>query len=170
MLKGAVSNPIPKTTTYLLHARAAERIVTGSTTQIDELLRTAYQQDRATWDKADPLIEAYDHLVLTNKATHRPRPPGLAELHRGRRLEELGRFEQAEADFNTAAKLRLADVDVLTARGAFYADRGRLDAAVTDFTAAMALARAASRRRDGSGPGLSKSRTWLRSGTKYSSV
>jgi tetratricopeptide (TPR) repeat protein len=53
---------------------------------------------------------------------------------------ELGRFEQAEADFNTAAQLRPKDVEVLTARGTYYADRDRLDTAVTDFAAAMALA------------------------------
>jgi hypothetical protein len=46
----------------------------------------------------------------------------------------------------------LGDVEVLTARGTFYADRGRLDAAVTDFTAAMAQAPRGSRRRDAFGP------------------
>lgn len=123
-------------TTYLVQLRAAERTVTGSTKQCDALLQAAHERDRLAWDQADPLTAAFDHLVLTNKASNRAWPPGLAELARGEHLAELGRFTEAEVDFNTAVNLRPKNADVRAARAAFLAGVGRADEAATEYIAA----------------------------------
>jgi serine/threonine protein kinase/tetratricopeptide (TPR) repeat protein/Tfp pilus assembly protein PilF len=128
----------PHTVTKLLQVRAAEQIVTGSTTQMDALIHAAHEQARALSDSADPLTAAFDHRVLTSKAVGgQLSPQGLAEVARGRRLAELGRFSEAEADLNRAVELAPRDPDVLAARAVFLAQRGDTDRAATDILAAF---------------------------------
>ena len=55
----------PHTVTKLLQVRAAERIVTGGTTEMDALIDAAHEQARSLWESADPLTAAFDHHVLT---------------------------------------------------------------------------------------------------------
>ena len=59
---------------------------------------------------------------------------------RGRRLAELGRFNEAEADFNKAVEVAPKDPEVLTARGLFLADFGYADRAAADLDGALGLA------------------------------
>ena len=56
------------------------------------------------------------------------------------RLAELGRLNDAEADFNKAVELEPAAVEALVARARFHAQRGDVDRARTDFDAALKLA------------------------------
>lgn len=127
------------TVTKLLHFRAAEKVVMGNTAQFDALIRTTLERDRAFWNSADPLTTAFDHVVLTNKATNRPWPPGLAELARAQRLASLQRFPDAEADFDTAVKLAPNAPEVLAARGRFWVERGDIPRASADYASALEL-------------------------------
>src|SRR4029450_4351550 len=81
-----------------------------------------------------PEISACDQALLFNEARF-PWP----YLARGRRLVELGRLEEAEADFNEAVELAPNDPDVLAARAVFLADSGKPDRAAADFHAALNL-------------------------------
>jgi tetratricopeptide (TPR) repeat protein len=114
--------------------REAERTIRGSTTESDGLLERWRQAAEQRVRARDASTSAYDE-VLCFSGGRTPQP----WLARGRRLAELGRFDEAEADFNEAVELSPQDSDVLAARAVFLADAGQPDRAAADFQAALNL-------------------------------
>src|SRR5262249_19632108 len=91
------------------------------------------------WSES-PEMAAFDQAVLFGSVdavgqAKFPQP----YLARGRRLAELGRAGEAEADFNKAGELGPGNADVLAPRGVFLADSGRPEKAAADFHAALNL-------------------------------
>jgi serine/threonine protein kinase/tetratricopeptide (TPR) repeat protein len=97
-------------------------------------LRTWEEANSHRWENADPATAAYDHAVFAEVLE-----PSRALLARGQRLSELGRWDEAQADFDQAVERHSADPDVLAARGIFHARRGEPDRAAQDFHAALNL-------------------------------
>jgi tetratricopeptide (TPR) repeat protein len=105
----------------------AEQAIRGETTAADELRSAAEATQVRGWTES-PELAAFDQAVLFTARG----PDGLLKypwplLARGRRLAELGRFAEAEADFNKAVELAPDDIDILQARDLFHAQRVRVE-------------------------------------------
>ena len=81
------------------------------------------------------MISAFDDGVRNAPADAK------AYLARARRLAELERFDEAEADFNKALELAPENAEALVARARFHAERGDVEHARADFDAALRLVR-----------------------------
>ena len=114
----------------------AQREITGSDAEMRAKLRSFAQQQRDHWNKQDPTIAAFDHAVFTENIYR-----AQIRIARGKRLAELGRLDEAEADFNMAVQHKPDDPKVLAARAIFYADQGKADKAAADFDGALTLAK-----------------------------
>jgi serine/threonine protein kinase/tetratricopeptide (TPR) repeat protein len=133
----------PHTVTLLIQLREAERIVTGSTTRSDALRADSQVKDVAAWKAADPQVLAFDHRILALGMTSQRASEADALVARGRRMAELGRLAEAQADFDKAVTLQPNDVDVWLARAAFHSLRDDVASAQRDFAAALQRANAA---------------------------
>ncbi len=124
-----------------IRLRIAERLITGSTERSDAILKEIRQSKLREFQGRDPLTAAFDHRVQAHRATSDQFTvgPAFPYLARGRRLAELGREGDAEAEFSKAVELAPDDPEVLAARGVFHADFGRPDQAAADFHAALNL-------------------------------
>ena len=120
---------------FLLLAEAEQKI-RGETTASDELRLAVEETMRGKWT-ADPQLAAFDQTVYWASYSENPHP----YLARGRRLAELGRFEQAEADFDKAIDLAGKDDSWPWLRRAqFRIESGDLTGAGQDFRVAHVAA------------------------------
>jgi serine/threonine protein kinase/tetratricopeptide (TPR) repeat protein len=104
----------------------AEQAIRGETRAAEQLRADAEATQVRRWTESPELI-AFDHAVLFTACG----PDGLLKypkplVARGRRLAELGRFDEAEADFDKAVELAPQDLDVLEARDHLRAQRGNV--------------------------------------------
>jgi tetratricopeptide (TPR) repeat protein len=118
----------------------AEQAIRGVTTATDELTAATEKAAAQRWTTS-PETAVYDQAVLftargAGGLLKYPEPL----LARARRLVELGRFQEAEADYNKAIELAPEDSKMLTARADFHAQRGDIERAAADFGAAFELA------------------------------
>ncbi len=98
----------------------------------------AVERELADWWQTSPETMIQDLAVYTTATDGSTNIAFLQPyVARGKRLAELKRFDEAEADFNKAVELKPNDSDVLYARAAFYADRGDSERAVAEFTKAF---------------------------------
>ncbi len=74
------------------------------------------------------------------------RPPGAAEVDRGRQLYREGRYEEARQAFAAAQALNPDDPRLSNALGAALAELGRLEEAEAEFQRALGLARTPAQR------------------------
>jgi tetratricopeptide (TPR) repeat protein len=132
----------PDVVRHAIAFRNAERLITGQTTASDEHLATLHNDALSRTANADPETASFDHLIETFPITNEHKPT-FRWLARGRRLAELGRFDEAAADFNKAVELAPDDIDVLTARARFEAERGNLSEASAAFQTALEFAESA---------------------------
>ncbi len=124
---------------YLNLLTEAEQTIRGDSTSAAQLMAVSDSTMEQLWTES-PELAAFDHAVLftargSDGLLKFPQPL----LARARRLTELGRFDEAEADFNQAVQLSPYDPDVLSARAVFLADTGEPDGAAADFHAALSL-------------------------------
>jgi tetratricopeptide (TPR) repeat protein len=120
-------------------------LVKVSTASGDPSLRLLF--DDGALDQASPaLAHAREALKNSDRSTYDhdlallldPNQPRLY-LARGRRLAELGRWEQAEADVAKAVSLKQKDMPVWTQRAIIYAEFDRAEQAADDFLKALDL-------------------------------
>jgi tetratricopeptide (TPR) repeat protein len=129
---------------FLTKLREAEKQITGGTVRSDKLLAEDRQAALADWESRDPATAAFDHLVATYRRSGTPATgPSYPFLARGQRLFELGRLNEAEADFDKAAELAPDDIDTLLARARFHAERGNVARARDEFEVTLNKAAAA---------------------------
>jgi tetratricopeptide (TPR) repeat protein len=114
--------------------REAVELIRGDAIELDARFHAFLAERQRLWETRDPLICAFDDGV--RNAANDPH----AYLARGKRLAELGRFDEAEADFNKAVELAPDDVETLAARARFQAQRGDAVKAQAEFAALLALA------------------------------
>jgi tetratricopeptide (TPR) repeat protein len=127
---------------FLGQLREAERQITGRTEKSDAIMASQHTAALEDWEGRDPATAAFDHIVATcSQIGSKNADPVNAYLARGRRLAELGRFDEAKADFNKAAELATDDPQVLTARAVFYADHGQPDKAAAGFRDSLTLSK-----------------------------
>ena len=102
---------------FLTLLREAREVIEGEPLADDPFYHALLQQAARPVRAGDPLVEDYDQLVAIspNEAVYR--------IARGRRLAELKRYDEAEADFNKAVALKPSDPQVLAARAAFDAEK-----------------------------------------------
>ena len=112
----------------------AEREILGSDVDMLGRLDEFESRQRKFWDERDPELWAFDLAIRTELFSQANQ-----YLARGRRLADLGRVDDAEADFNKAVEVASGDADVLIARARFFADRDSTDRAAADFDAALTL-------------------------------
>jgi serine/threonine protein kinase/tetratricopeptide (TPR) repeat protein len=98
----------------------------------------AMERELGNWWENCAATLAFDRAVFTTTVgeSHKvdfPQP----FLARGKRMAELGRFDEAEADFNKAVELAPEDSHVLAARAVFFADYGQSARGAADFEAAL---------------------------------
>ena len=98
----------------------AEQTIRGETTASDKLKLAIEKTMAQRWTESPQLV-AFDQAVLFGTVFELKSPKPL--LARGRRLAELGRFDEAEADFNKAVELKPDDPELLIAHH-LHADRG----------------------------------------------
>ena len=111
--------------------REACQLIHGDSADVDGRFEEYVEQRRSIWEAQDPLTSAFDAAI-------RNAPQDVhAWIARGKRLAELGRLDEAEADFHRAVAVAPNDQQVLTARGIFYADHGQADKAAADFRDAL---------------------------------
>lgn len=119
--------------------KETEQIITGRTTVWDEQFEATQLAARGWSEKVDPATAAFDHLVQTDLTALPHTNRSYRHVARARRFVQLGRFQDAEVDFNEAVESSPQDPDVLAARGVFYADRGNPEKAAADFHAGLRL-------------------------------
>jgi tetratricopeptide (TPR) repeat protein len=123
----------------LLKLREAEQLIEGDTDRIEKLLAEQRQAALAAWERREQATEAFDHLVATFSAAGTGDEPDYPYLARGRRLADLGRLDEAEADFNKAVELAPENPQTLAARARFLAERGEIAKAQADYDALLTL-------------------------------
>ena len=113
--------------------REAARMLTGSQADVEQQFEAFYRQRRAARARFSRETIDFDTaaLVFSGQSPH--------FVARGKRLAELGRLSEAEADFNQAVSQSAKNTDVLTQRALFYADYGDPQKAAADFDAALKL-------------------------------
>ncbi|MCU0962335.1 MAG: tetratricopeptide repeat protein [Pirellulaceae bacterium] len=116
---------------FILALREQEDLLRGQTSASDSVRDRVEQAMSRRWSEA-PETAHYDHAIFVAK----PHPQPL--LARGRRLAELGRFDEALADFDKAVALAPDDWQVQLARAAFLADRGDWEASANVFRPLLA--------------------------------
>lgn len=121
--------------------REAETLITGDASAVVQRGQDVESRAAAYWKGRDPVMLAFDHAVLMRPVTYAEQP-GRPWLSRGRRFAQLGRFEQAEADFDKAVQLAPQDFALASARAAFLADQGRTLEAADAFSTTMGAANA----------------------------
>jgi tetratricopeptide (TPR) repeat protein len=129
---------------FLTKLREAEKQITGGTDRSDKMLVEDRQAALADWESRDSATAAFDHLVATYRRPGTPATtPSYPYLARGQRLFELGRLNEAEADFDKAAELAPDNIDTLLVRARFHAERGNVARARDEFEATRNKAAAA---------------------------
>lgn len=124
----------------LFPLREASLEVTGSAAAVEQAVEEHYRRRRA--DRERFSRETFDFDAAIYSSSHHEYTKSLIpdwHLARGRRLADLGRLDEAEADFNKAVELRPNDTDMLTARALFFADYVDPQRAAADFDAALKL-------------------------------
>ena len=121
---------------YVLASRSilydeAFRLIRGADARLDVSLEPLYAAARAGAKSADPATAEFDVAIKAY-----PDQPRLY-LARADRLAELGRAEEAAADFSKVVELK-PDASFWKARGLAAADRGRIDEAAAAFAEALA--------------------------------
>ena len=111
--------------------REACQLIHGDSVDVDGRFEEYVKKRRSLWEAHDPLTFAFDEAIRNAPQN------GHAWLARGKRLAELGRLDEAEADFHRAVAVAPNDPQVLTARAIFYADHGQVDKAAADFRNAL---------------------------------
>ena len=119
--------------------RHVERQLHGTTERTDALVATVAEAATRLTEDMDPPTSAYDHLVFTYRTISSEKTPAYPYLMRGRRLAELGRLAEAEADFDKAVELAPDSPEAVVARASFLADLGKLEQAATGFDEALSL-------------------------------
>jgi tetratricopeptide (TPR) repeat protein len=93
-----------------LLGQEAEQLIANTTNQTDARINNLYEQRELAREQFDIDTEAFDAAILFfQKKPH-------LYIARGQRLAELGRFEDARADFDRASELARDDPEVSTAR------------------------------------------------------
>jgi tetratricopeptide (TPR) repeat protein/serine/threonine protein kinase len=98
--------------------REASQLVTGSSQTVDDQLNAILQRRSEDRQKF-----AQNTLDFDAAADNEP-SAAYIRLARIRRLAEVDRLDEADSDFDQAAKLASNDVQVAAARGLYLADRG----------------------------------------------
>jgi serine/threonine-protein kinase len=120
----------------LIYYREAKKVIDGKDL-LDDPAWKAVQDHNRKWLKGrDPTLAPYDQAVALSPALPGP------WLARGRRLAELKRDREAEADFARAVAARPEDPLVWKRRGEVRAELGLHDGAAADFVKALELAKA----------------------------
>ncbi|MBL8816508.1 MAG: protein kinase [Planctomyces sp.] len=111
----------------LVFSREAELAVTGDATEVEALFREFYDKRQSRRAAFSPETYAFDASVyiIDPNSPHR-------YIARAKRLVELGRIPEAEADFNKAVELAPNNVEPLVARCLYRADSGQIDMAADD--------------------------------------
>lgn len=113
--------------------REAKVMIEGESVELDALFDDFLETRQRLWEARDPLLAAFEQTIA--EAPNNPH----AYIARAKRLLELGRIPEAEADFDKAVSLAPNTVDPLLARCLYRADAGLIDLAADDAWQAREL-------------------------------